>query len=495
MFNPLNSATSRSIINNIARATKDLGTSLERLSSGKRINGPNDGAADYSIVTRLQTQMRGITSSIQNVNDANGLATTASASLDSMLTTAYHLREIAQKAMDANLTTTERNALQDEANGYLSDLQTMVSTTKYNNTNLLDGTFGTKTLQVGPNYGDNFSFSIGDARTVTLGRLAIYSGAQGAISAGIGSSNSVLLNGVTIYGSQPDLVSTSGSSYSALSIVNAINAQQSSTNVQAEVIATRRTIAIETQNFSSVSGFSGTFGSGEFKINSVTISGTISTASNLVSRINAYTSQTGVAASFDSSNNIVLTAADGRNIEVIVSNGAANRVYEIFNVSTNNGTVFTNPSTTLSVGVDQTYVGAIRLWSSSAISISGTNPSLALGIASGSQSLTGGTAVQSMSLSSTTNASQALKVLDATIDQISTLRAQVDAVHSRLDHSASFLLSEYNAASEAKDSIGGADFAMETANLVMAQLLQNTGLAALTQANLSQSLVAKLLKD
>lgn len=471
-----------------------MADSLQKLSSGKRILSAGDGTADSSLITKLDSQVRGIRQAILNVNDTQGLSETAEGALSSMMTIAYHLRELSQKAADSSLSSSERSSLQDEATSLLSEFSSLASDTTYNNINLLDGSFSTY-IQAGPNVKDSFSFDIGDARSITLGRLAIYSGAQGAISAAIGSGNSLSINGYYINGSNTDNISTSGSTYSAIAIVNAINAQKNDTNVRAEVVATQRTLSIETSGFSNVSGYSGTIISTDFLINGVAIATVaVSTSTGLVTKINSKSSSTGVTAALDSSGNIVLTAADGRNIQVQISNSSGNRFYEIFNVSAN-ASVFTNPTSQLSTGANQTYVGAVRIWSSSAITISGSSPSNSLGIASGTQAITSGTAAQFIDLSTTSNADQAIKVLDATIAQISTLRANVGAVHDRLDSSASFLLNDLNAVDGAKSALQDVDLVMEMTRLVTAQLLQNASLASLTQANVSRASVAKLLGD
>lgn len=493
MINGLSFGLSQRLVGNLSRASRDVGQSLERLSSGRRILGPEDGAADYNMIVKLATQVRGIQQSILNVNETQGLTTTADGALASMLSIAYNLRELAQKAADSSLSSSERTALQTEVTGLLEEFSGIANGTEYNSTSLLDGDFSS-TIQVGPNYGDSFNFSIGDARSITLGRLAIYSGAQGAITTAVGgSSTSVSLNGVYITGSNTDNVSSSGSTYSAIAIVNAINAQSNDTNVKAEALATKRTLTITSTMFSNVSGFSGTIVSTDFLINGVAIATVaVSTSTGLVNKINGKTSSTGVIATLDSSGNIVLTAADGRNIQVQISNSSGNGLFKVFNSSAN-ASLFTNPSSTLSVGANQTFVGAIRIWSSEAITIGGTTPSVSLGIASGTQSLTSGTAAEFISVTSTANANEAIKVLDATIAQISTLRANVGAVHNRLDASASYLLNDLNAKQEAKSAIGDVDMVMEMTRLVTAQLLQNASLASLTQANVSRATVAKLL--
>lgn len=488
MSSSINSSLSLRLLNDLNRATNSLGTSLQRLTSGKRINSAADGAADLARITMLSSQARGVRAAITSVNDTQGVTTVARSSLDALLTTAYNLRELAQKAVDSSLTSDERDLIVEEAQGLLTDFDNIVNNTEYGSENLLDNSYGTRWAQTGPNADAGFYFTIGDARSSILGQLAIYSGAQGSISAAI--SGQVTINGTTIDSSSSDGVSTSGAAYSGLAIANAINESTSETGVSAEALSTSRTIYTD---FAGAAQYSGTFASNNLTINDVQITGAIASASSLVTAINNNSSTTGVTATL-SGTDITLTATDGRNIEIYFSAAAnTNNVYDIFNLSTNYSVI--SAYATLSSGTNTTQVGGIRLWSSSAITISGTTPSLALGISSGTKNLVSGTELSSFSFDTTTEAEQALKTLDATIAQISSLRSNIGAVHDRLDMSASYLLSTAETLEDAKSALEDVDFVLETTNVVMAQLLQNSALAALSQANLSQSQVARLLED
>ncbi|MDB5038208.1 MAG: fliC [Bacteriovoracaceae bacterium] len=499
MFTGLNYGLTRLISRDLTMATNRVASALEKLTSGNRINSIFDGTpADTSMITKLDAQARGIRQAILNVNEVTNITNTADVALSGMLNDAYTLRELAQKARDPSLTSTELSSITTQASGLISDLNNYVTNTTYTNANglstsLLDNSFGSVTIQAGANRGNTFSFSIGDARTSTLGQLAIYSGAQNSISSA--SSGQVVINGTTIGASVTDGLSTSSSSNSSIAIVNAINGSQNTTGVYAESAGTTQTLVT---NFSGASLYSGTFSAGDFKVNSVSIVGTISSAVKFVSAINGATSQTGVIAALNANGtDVSLTASDGRNIQLVIATGGVtasnDNVYNLFNISSN--AVVLSSYASLSAGVNQTYVGAVRIWSSSAITISGSGASAALGITSGTKALVSGTSVSAISLSSTSSATQATKVLDATIAQISTLRSQVGAVHDRIDYTASFLLESQNATNDAKGAIQNVDFATETANLVMAQILQDSGVAALTQANLSQSTVYKLLQN
>lgn len=485
MIDGLGSGTSLRLNRYLKAATTNVARSLERLSSGRRLIPGVDSGSELAREQDLQSQIRGVNQAMKNVSDAQGLTRQAQSALDQMLNISYRLRELAQEAANSGLTDAERDNLSAQAQDLVEDLSRLATSTNYNNTNLLDGTFGTKSLQVGAGSGDQISFSMGDARSSILGRLAITSGTQGNITTALLGAT---INGVTVSPSVSDGVSSSNATYSAMAIARAVNDVSNETGVYAETVGTVRSFTLD-----GVGTFTGTLAVGDLQINGVDIEGTgISSASTLVSAINTYSSTTGVVASIATSGAVTLTASDGRNIQLIVSNASSNNFFDFLDLSSNS-TVF-SAYATLSAGQNHTHTGAIRLWSSEAIVIAGTNASASLGVSSGTLNYTSGTAVNFVSLNSTDDAEEAIKVLDATIAQISTLRSNVDAVHSRLDLTASGLLEDLNAKESARSAIGDTDYARETANLVLAQLLQNASLSALTQANVSQSVALKLLQ-
>jgi flagellin len=383
--------------------------------------------------------------------------------------------------------------LQSEASDLLQELQSISVDTEFNGRSLLNGSFGTQSVQIGYRAGDTLSFSIGYARSSSLGKLAIYSGSQNSLAA-IGSSaaTALTLNGVSIGASTSDGVSISGDSGSALALATAINLKANETNVNAEALATEVTLYIDSFGGS----YTGTFGTGDFYLNDTAITGSIASAGDLVAAINNQTSETGVVAELDGTGNVVMTASDGRNIALTLSNSTGNDVYHIFNISANNasGIFAVTASTSLSVGSDDFVTGAIQLYSSKQILISGgASVSASIGIATGAKALVSGTSATNVTLSSASNATQAIKILDAVIDDISTLRAEIGAVHSRLDYRAAMLIDQQFGLEDAKTRIGGTDFALEVAKLTAAQILQNSGLAALAQANVQRSTVQSLL--
>lgn len=487
MISLFNMSLHRSLNRNLQTATDRIGKALQRLGSGSAFNSPKDGAVTFSQLVGIKGQARGLQQALQNVGDAEGLTQQAETTLSSMLQDVFDLRQLAERAANSSTTSDERTAIQSEASRILNQLSAY-SSTQYNRYNILDGSLGTVLVQNGNTAASQFSFSIGDVRTSNLGRLAIYSGAQTAGStSSLSSSNALVLNGITIGGTLSDGVSNTFSDGSALAKVNAINSYSNQTGVYAETLGTIRSLAFS----NSGSTFTGTLSGSDFKINGTSITGTISTASDLINSINAATSSTGVVASVDSSGYVQLTASDGRNIRVQISNSSGHNFWDATNLSANQP-ILSNWSTFSTSGADNTNVGAIRIYSSKQIVVSATSAAT-IGIASGVYNLSSGTSVTAIDLSTTDNAKQALKVLDTTVTQISALQANAGAVHNRLDSSASKLVRDIDNLNSTAETIGGADFALETANLVYGQLLQNSSLASLIQANVSAVTVAKLL--
>jgi|GEM_PF-5376426 len=491
----INQSLYLSISRALNNATKNISDSIKRLDTGSRFANSTDQPVLQSFVNRLDAQLRGINQAQLNVDMATGFLNKADSTLQVMSDIASSLKDLAVQASSDSLSSSDRSLLEEQAQGLMDQFSSLSTHAEMNQIHLLDGTFGTHTVQNGPNSGDNFNFTIGDARAVTLGRLAIYSGAQGSITNAIdGGNDRLIINNVEITASTSDGYSTKYSDRSALAISSAINSKTSDSGVTAEALTTQRTLYID--NFSS--SYTGTFSNGDFQINGLDVTGTISDISGLVSAINDHSSTTGVSASTDANGNITLKATDGRNIELAISNSSTNNVYDIFNVSgnTNNDLFSVVASTNLSLGSDGTAIGAVQIFSSDRIYISGGSAaSTTIGISVGTKEYAGGTQFAALNFSTASSASQAVKVLQSTIDDISTLRSNIDAVHSRLDYSSTSLLQSSIVLDNTKTAIGGTDFAMEIASLAMAQFLQDATLASFAQANVSASSAANLLSS
>ena len=306
---------------NLSKSQVSQQSAIQRLSSGLRINSAKDDAAGMSISERMTSQIKGLDQATRNANDGISLAQTAEGALGEMTNNLQRLRELAVQSANATNTTQDRASIQQEATQLIEELSKISSTTSFNGSKLLDGSFEKQNFQVGANAGQNISVSIGKMTVDKIGA------ATSAGASSIGDDNAItkgdlVINGITIRSSvaADDTASTDNASASAISKVAAINSHSAETNVVAKV---SNNVAA-----GSVQSVPATAGNGTMTINGVETAnvgvGAGDVAVNrksVIDAINAISGQTGVTAVDTGKNEtgVDLVAADGRNIQVSFS--------------------------------------------------------------------------------------------------------------------------------------------------------------------------------
>ena len=155
---------------NLNASQSSLATSLQRLSSGLRINSAKDDAAGLAISERMSAQVRGLNQAARNANDGISLAQTAEGSLVSVTDNLQRIRELAVQAANASNSSSDRVALNNEATQLIAEIDRVATTTQFNGVSLLDGTFTAQAFQVGANAGQTISISsISSPRSSALG--------------------------------------------------------------------------------------------------------------------------------------------------------------------------------------------------------------------------------------------------------------------------------------------------------------------------------------
>ncbi|WP_447972124.1 flagellin N-terminal helical domain-containing protein [Nitrospira sp. Kam-Ns4a] len=157
---------------NVGISNDQLSKSLERLSSGLRINRAGDDAAGLSIANKLQAQVRGLQQAARNVNNAISLVQTAEGALNTTTNILQRLRELAVQAASDDNAAADRATLNAEAQQLIAELTRAANTSEFNGVSLLDGSFTGKFFQIGSNSGQNITFDIGDTRAKALGTRA-----------------------------------------------------------------------------------------------------------------------------------------------------------------------------------------------------------------------------------------------------------------------------------------------------------------------------------
>lgn len=168
----------------LANSTNELGTSYERLSSGKRINSAKDDAAGLQISSRLTSQINGLNQASRNANDGISLAQTAEGALDEYTNMVQRMRTLAVQSSNGSNSASDRIALDTEFTELENELVRIASATSFGGVSLLDGSYAEQ-FQVGANAGQVISMSIATNFATIVGSassLLTFNQAQSAIS-------------------------------------------------------------------------------------------------------------------------------------------------------------------------------------------------------------------------------------------------------------------------------------------------------------------------
>lgn len=482
---------------NLNSSQNALQTSLQRLSSGLRINSAKDDAAGMAISARMTSQINGSNQAIRNANDGISMAQTAEGAMIQITDNLQRIRELAVQAANASNSASDRAALNSEASQLISEIDRVATNTSFNGVKLLDGTFTSQTFQVGADSGSSNQISISSIASAKSASLGVGSGSSySTTSAGaeVGAiallANALSINGYMVGAAAADGVSSTTSSASGIAIAAAINAVSGQTNVTATVAATALA-------GTTVTAFATAMVAGDITINGVDI-GAIAAAGTAAARggqvaaaVNAKTAQTGVTATFNTTTGAVaLNAADGRNITVVAAATAGG----------NDVTSGITAGAAAAAGATDTTRSTVSLSSTSSagITIAGNTAAglTAAGLTAGytAATATAGAGVSSLDLTTASGATAALTTIDAALNTVNSSRASLGAYQNRFASTVSTLQVTSENLTASRSRIQDADFAAETAGLTRAQILQQAGTAMLAQANQLPQNVLTLLR-
>ncbi len=229
---------------NLSTSGSSLATTIQRLSSGSRINSAKDDAAGLAISERFGTQIRGTDVAIRNANDGISLAQVAEGSLTEIGNNLQRVRELSVQAANATNSASDRKALQAEVTQLVSEIDRVAKQSDFNGTKLLDGSFSSQLFQVGANAGQAIAIDKTiDAKANALGGAKFDTNSLALADPGTNADFKVTglqINGVTIADVDvkqgADAAATGKASREAL--VTAINAKIGETGVYAEVNGT-----------------------------------------------------------------------------------------------------------------------------------------------------------------------------------------------------------------------------------------------------------------
>jgi len=304
--------------NSIYQVNKAQSNAMQQLSTGQRINSAKDDAAGLAIATRMTSDINGYAVAVQNSNQGMNMAQTADGALNNVNNILQTMRQLAVEASNGTMTSANRKSTQAEVAQLQKQIDSIAHTTASNGIQLLDGTAGNVILQTGVNQGNTMTMSIGSVQTkdIGIGSLASLTSIQATSTPAALSTGDLLINGVSVPASVATSDTSSSDSNAASSIAKAaaINSVSKDTGVTATVDPT------------TVGGTSMTAAAltGSLTINGVSTATFSTTTDTTISRqltiqaINNISQETGVTASDSqtATGGVILTAADGRNIQV-----------------------------------------------------------------------------------------------------------------------------------------------------------------------------------
>ena len=484
---------------NLSRSQETLSTSLQRLSTGLRINSAKDDAAGLAISTRFTTQINGLNQAVRNANDGISLAQTGEAALDEITNNLQRIRELAVQSANSTYSSSDRAALDSEVQQRLAEIDRIAGQTSFNGQNILDGSFGNASFQVGANVGETITVSLNSGvKASQIGQIA--TGTSNAQATGVDVSAALTEGGTSIsvgggtavsIGASSDLSSTgvgrdANSAYSKVEAINAAGVTGLTATASTSVDLDFTTITAA----GSDAGY-------ELNINGVNIyDGSVPTGNingtNVADAINLQADETGVRASFSGST-LTLSADDGRNIE-INQNTTGNTTQQ----GITDATVLANDGAndTYAAQGDTTSVisGNITFSAAEAIQLTGETERLGLVAADATVNIAvDSTTLNSVSVDSVSNSESTILRVDAALESVSDLRSSFGAVQNRFESTITNLQTISENLTASRGRILDADFAAETANLTKAQILQQAGTSILAQANsLPQSVLSLL---
>ncbi len=517
--NALNAHTS-GIVNN-----RNMSESLEKLSSGLKINKAADDASGMAIADSLRSQAAALGQATRNANDAIGIIQTADKAMDEQIKILDTIKTKATQAAQDGQTTSTRNALQSDILRLMEELDNIANTTSFNGQQMLSGSFTNKEFQIGAYSNTTIKASIQPTNSHKIGHVRYETAAEMSVSAGSSSLNEVTLrflntDGTNSYSIESIKISTTAGT--------GIGALAEAINKNSDTLGVRATYNVMGQGAGAIA--SGTVRG--LVINGINIGDVNDVQKNdydgrLINAINAQKERTGVQASLSISGALQLTSTDGRAISVQVTSGSA-----VLNGATSAGVALTGGSFAKVSGTTHAIVGRLTLIRLNArdILVSGTNFSQ-IGLHSGATNIQQGSGLAQYTVNlrsvngefdsnvasaiganantavarvnsngigaGVTSLEGAMAVMDmaqSAQEHLDKIRADLGSVQQQLVSTINNITVTQVNVKSAESQIRDTDFAEESANFSKTNILAQSGSFAMAQANQVQQNILQLLQ-
>ncbi|MDH1815030.1 flagellin [Comamonas aquatica] len=510
---------------NLGLSGGSLATSMQRLSSGLRVNSAKDDAAGLAIAERMNANTKGLAVAARNANDGISLAQTAEGALGKVGDMLQRMRELSVQSSNATNSADDRKALQAEVNQLRSEIDRVAKTTSFNGTKLLDGSFAGAAFQVGANAGDNITVGAttkatadglgsvkfgASSQTVKAGDSAdavlsdLKEVAAGELTIKVGSGSDVKLSGLKAASSEQERLGQ---------VAAAINEKSADTGVTAFLTAKGDSYTLEVRSekgeavtFSgfteATTGFEGTpawtalaatphpavaddtEAAGAANVNAIealkaTDVGGYKAVADAIKAFEDAGTKTQVLS--DAIGTAMTNTKDIGNALAGVEAGGAGAAATLKTATeTATGSTYTTDEEVLAAA--KSYLGL------------GENQKINGGLDVKATDVVENKGIAGLDISTQAGAWEAMKQIDSAIDQVNAARADLGALQTRFEKSIENIDIMNENITAARGRIVDADFATETANLSRAQILQQAGTAMVAQANQLPQQVLSLLQ-
>ena len=446
---------------NLTKSGQGLATSMQRLSSGMRINSAKDDAAGMQIANRMTSQINGLAVAQRNANDGISMAQTAEGAMQASTDILQRMRELSLQSANGSNSDGDRAALQKEVTALQTELTRIAETTSFGGQTLLDGSFGSKNFQVGSDANQTISMTLGDVSSDAIGSNVITGNATGAVYGTSGVAVDMTTHAATmaadsvvgVVGFADSVTITDGSGPAAAAA--ALNAGGYGITAEASLTTTIAGMDASSDGTLRIGGLAA--GGNSFDL--ATYNGDVDKLAEDMNKV-------GIEASVDSGT--LTFTAKGVDGAEITGSTVANAA------SLGGGTVGATTS--------QSVLSGLSLTSGDDFTLTGTNIDEVLNTAA-----TGGTstlnAVSSADISTQSGAQSALDSIDGALQAIDSQRADLGALQNRFSHTINNLSNIQENVSASRSRIQDTDFAVETAQMTKNQILQQAGTSILAQAN------------
>lgn len=485
---------------NLYQTQQSLTGVLQQLSSGNRINSAANDPAGMAISQEMLSQINGMQQASQNAQSGISLLQTADGALGQIQNILQSMHSLASEAASGTMNANDTAALQSEMNQYAQEITSITNQTSFNTINLLGGTLQNESVQIGPDKGQTLSISLAAADAYSLGITGqtanlITAGDLGSIASGSGltAGTTYTLSATVTPWSVSTITGTTGDFYSlkgnainlttadsftvtvvsagssssfeqiklkdnATGITTAYSAQSASTNGSFVVTVAGQTFTLATTAAGSGDTFTVSLDPTQTVVN--LSDGTTSASTTYTGLLQTGTTETA-------------TIGSGGQVLFTLGSTLAGETAATYTATTMAGT---GPS-------PSALTSAVFVWQQDGAAATGTNGTLT----------TSATATNAVDITTQSDAQSALSVLTNAINQISTERGNVGAYQNRLQFAASDLQTSQQNLQSARAGITNADMAMDMSKLTQYQILQQSGVAMLAQADAMPQALLKLI--